>query len=272
MRIKQVLTNILTNAVKYTKTGSIIFRAAFEQVSEEEGNLILSVEDTGIGIMEGDIPRLFEGFVRLDEKKNRTIEGTGLGLNITKQLIDLMNGELKVYSEYGKGSVFTAIIPQNTVQTQKSEVVGNLTDRIHTRVERKVDFTAPGAKVLIVDDSQTNLVVAEALLKETKVKITTALSGEQCLKCVRNEQYDLIFLDHRMPHIDGVETLHEMKKMTHMCEHTPVIMLTANAVNDAKNYYLEEGFDDFISKPISEASITGMVKKYLPKEKILEGN
>lgn len=268
-RIKQILSNIMTNAVKYTSDGEIIFRAAFEQINEEKGNLILSVEDTGIGIHESDIDRLFDGFVRLDEKNNRTIEGTGLGLNITKQLLDLMDGELKVYSEYGKGSVFTAIIPQDMVPGQY-ETVGDLSADMDAKPAQRAAFTAPDAKILIVDDSKTNLMVAQALLKEIQAQLTLVLSGEECLECIQKEHYDVIFLDHRMPHMDGIETLHHMKSMSHMCEDTPVIMLTANAVNDARGYYIEEGFDDFISKPITEKTISDMVYKYLPRELIIE--
>ena len=263
LRLKQVATNLLSNAFKYTREGGVTLRARFEKMSEEKGNLIFSVEDTGIGIRKDEIDKVFELFVRLDERLNRSVEGTGLGMNITKQLVDLMGGEIKVYSEYGKGSVFTVIIPQ-FVRAKRGETVGELKrqDVIRTRVG--VGFEAPDAKVLIIDDSKTNLIVAKALLRDTKAQITTGISGDECLDHVIREHYDVIFLDHRMPGMDGVETLNKMRMMDHKCIDTPVIMLTANAMSDAKDFYLNKGFTDFISKPITEQSICKMLEKYLP--------
>lgn len=264
VRVRQIVTNILTNAFKYTREGGVTLRAVFEKVSEEKGNLIISVEDTGIGIRQEELEQIFELFVRLDERLNRSVEGTGLGLNITKKLVDLMNGEIKVYSEYGKGSVFTIIIPQ-TVRSRENETIGNVEMVEVVPKREKISYEAPNAKVLVIDDSRTNLIVAKALLRDTKVKVTTGDSGEECLKLVSNEHYDVIFLDHRMPRMDGIETLQKMHEIEHKCENTPVIMLTANAVSNAKDYYVQKGFADFISKPICEESITNMLKKYLPE-------
>ncbi len=265
LRIRQVATNILSNAFKYTREGSVTLRARFEKMSEEKGNLIFSVEDTGIGIKKEEIDKVFELFVRLDERLNRSVEGTGLGMNITKQLVDLMNGEIKVYSEYGKGSVFTVIIPQ-FVRSKKGETIGTIKDRDVTRKRVGIGFEAPDAKVLIIDDSKTNLIVAKALLRDTKAQITTGISGDECLDYVIRDHYDVIFLDHRMPGMDGVETLNKMRMMEHKCIESPVIMLTANAMSDAKDFYLSKGFSDFISKPITEQSICQMLLKYLPHE------
>ena len=268
LRIRQVATNILSNAFKYTREGGVTLRARFEKVTEEKGNLIFSVEDTGIGIKKEDLDRIFELFVRLDERLNRAVEGTGLGMNITKRLVDIMDGEIKVYSEYGKGSVFTVIIPQ-FVRSKKGDVIGELTENHVVKQHVGVGFTAPDARVLVIDDSKTNLIVAKALLRDTKAQITTGISGDECLDYVLREHFDVIFLDHRMPGMDGVETLRKMKMLDHKCTASPVIMLTANAMSDAKDFYLRQGFSDFISKPITENSICQMLLKYLPPELVI---
>lgn len=265
LRLRQVAANILSNAFKYTREGGVTLRARFERVTEEKGNLIFSVEDTGIGIRKEEMDKIFEVFVRLDERLNRSVEGTGLGMNITKRLVDLMGGEIKVYSEYGKGSAFTVIIPQ-FIRSKRGETIGVLKNKEIIKNRAGVGFEAPDAKVLIIDDSKTNLIVAKALLRDTKAQITTGISGDECLDHVVREHYDVIFLDHRMPGMDGIETLHKMQMMQHKCQDTPVIMLTANAVNDARDFYLRQGFTDFISKPITEQSICRMLLKYLPKE------
>ena len=265
LRIRQVATNLLSNAFKYTREGGVTLRARFEKISEEKGNLIFSVEDTGIGIKKDEIDKIFELFVRLDERLNRSVEGTGLGMNITKQLVDLMGGEIKVYSEYGKGSVFTVIIPQ-FIRSVKGDTIGELKPKDVVKQRVGVGFEAPDARVLIIDDSKTNLIVAKALLRDTKAQITTGISGDECLDYVLREHFDVIFLDHRMPGMDGVETLHKMQMMDHKCQETPIIMLTANAMSDAKDYYLRQGFADFISKPITEQGICQMLLRYLPHE------
>ena len=271
VRLRQVATNILTNAFKYTREGSVTLRARFEKMTTEKGNLIFSVEDTGIGIRKDEVDKIFEMFVRLDERLNRAVEGTGLGMNITKSLVDLMGGEIKVYSEYGKGSVFTVIIPQFI--RSKGETIGKMEHKSVIREREEVGFEAPDARVLIIDDSKTNLIVAKALLRDTKAQITTGISGDECLDYVNREHFDVIFLDHRMPGMDGVETLRRMNMMDHKCVGTPVIMLTANAMSDAKDFYLKQGFNDFIAKPITEQSICGMLEKYLPAELVhREGN
>ena len=270
VRIRQVATNILTNAFKYTREGSVTLRARFEKMTTEKGNLIFSVEDTGIGIRKDEVDKIFEMFVRLDERLNRSVEGTGLGMNITKSLVDLMGGEIKVYSEYGKGSVFTVIIPQFI--RSKGETIGKLEHRSVIREREAVGFEAPDARVLIIDDSKTNLIVAKALLRDTKAQITTGISGDECLDNVNREHFDVIFLDHRMPGMDGVETLRRMNMMDHKCVGTPVIMLTANAMSDAKDFYLKQGFNDFIAKPITEQSICGMLERYLPADLVHRGD
>ena len=268
MRIKQIAVNLLSNAFKYTREGKVTLRATFEWRGEKEGNLIMSVEDTGIGIRKEELGRVFDLFVRLDERLNRSIEGTGLGLNITKELVDKMGGEIKVYSEYGKGTTFTVIIPQY-VRSSRDETIQDFMSTSEVKQRTGIGYTAPDANILVIDDSRTNLIVAKALLRDTKATVTCATSGQECLELVKENYYDVIFLDYRMPEMDGVETLHKMQVMTHKCEKSKVIMLTANAASDAKDYYLREGFTDFMSKPISESAITSMLKKYLPAEKII---
>ncbi len=265
LRIRQVATNLLSNAFKYTREGGVTFRARFERVTEEKGNLIISVEDTGIGIKKEEIDKVFELFVRLDERLNRSVEGTGLGMNITKRLVDLMDGEIKVYSEYGKGSAFTVIIPQ-FIRSEKNETIGDLSRRDTIKRHVGANFTAPDARVLIIDDSKTNLIVAKALLRDTQAEIVTGTSGDECLDYVLREHFDVLFIDHRMPGMDGVETLHKMQMMDHKCKNSPVIMLTANAMSDARDFYTRQGFTDFIAKPISEQAICNILLKYLPPE------
>jgi len=269
VRLRQVMNNFISNAIKYTKEGEVLLTASFESLGKMEGILKLSVKDTGIGIRKEDKDKLFGGFVRLEEEKNRHIEGTGLGLNITKQIVDLMNGHIEVISEYGKGSEFIAYVPQS-LSDRSDATIGKLVSETKKTKISKVDYKAKDARILIVDDTKTNLIVAEQLLKRTEAKITKLSSGQECLDIIMKEHFDLIYLDHRMPNMDGIETLHKMKEMNHLCKDTPVIVLTANTVNNVKEMYLQEGFDDFLSKPITEESITSMTKAHLRAELIVD--
>ena len=268
VRIKQIVTNLLTNAVKYTPQGSIEMKVAYERSGGEELCLMISVADTGMGIRKEDMGKLFESFQRLDEEKNRNIEGTGLGMNITMSLLKLMDGEMKVESEYGEGSVFTVTIPQRIVC---DEPVGDF-ESIRKRREESLAgkqqfFEAPEASVLVVDDNSMNLTVFQSLLKRTKMKITTADSGKKCLELVKKEPYHIIFMDHMMPEMDGIETLHEIRKLADFPnKDTPVIVLTANALSGARESYLKEGFADFLTKPIDGDLLEQTVEKYLPDE------
>lgn len=268
VRIKQIVTNLLTNAVKYTPQGGLEMHVAYERRGEGEIALIISVKDTGMGIKKKDMGKLFESFQRLDEKKNRNIEGTGLGMNITMSLLSLMDGDMKVESEYGKGSVFTVTIPQRIVC---DEPTGDF-ESIKNRQEQGKNaggqiFEAPEARVLVVDDNAMNLTVFTSLLKRTRIKITTAGSGKECLALVEKEPYHIIFMDHMMPEMDGIETLHEMQKLKdYPNRETPVIVLTANAVAGAREAYLKEGFADFLTKPIDGDVLEQTVEAYLPKE------
>lgn len=269
MRIRQVVVNLLNNAVKYTHEGTVTLRVS-GGVRNGKAVLDFSVEDTGIGIKEEDIAKLFQEFERIEEKRNRNIEGTGLGINITTQLLLLMGSRLNVESEYGKGSRFYFTLEQEIVDDKP---VGNLEERIRqqkTEYSYMAVFTAPEAQLLVVDDNAINLKVFISLLKNTKVNVDIANGGRACLDMVRKKHYDLIFLDHMMPDLDGIETLREMKKMEDcQCRNTPVIALTANAITGAKEMYLAEGFDAFLSKPVNPEKLEQMILRLLPREMLV---
>lgn len=253
-RIKQIILNILTNAVKYTREGYIDFSVSSVR-KDDICRLIISVEDSGIGIKQENIPKLFTKFERLDLEKNITIEGTGLGLAITKKLVELMNGTIVVQSIYGKGSKFTIAIDQRVVH---KEVV------VEKSEEKKVsEVHAEGRKVLIVDDNKINLKVASRLLENYKLDITTVESGALCIDKVNSNTYDLILMDDMMPNMSGVETLHKLKEIDGFA--TPVVALTANAVTGMKEKYLNDGFDDYLAKPINRDELNNIVAKYLNK-------
>jgi len=253
-RVKQVILNILTNAVKYTREGYIDFSVSSVR-KDDICRLIISVEDSGIGIKQENIPKLFTKFERLDLEKNITIEGTGLGLAITKKLVELMNGTIVVQSIYGKGSKFTIAIDQRVVH---KEVV------VENKEEKKVsEVHAEGRKVLIVDDNKINLKVASRLLENYKLDITTVESGALCIDKVNSDTYDLILMDDMMPNMSGVETLHKLKEIDGFA--TPVVALTANAVTGMKEKYLNDGFDDYLAKPINRDELNNIVAKYLNK-------
>ncbi len=266
IRIKQIITNILTNAVKYTEHGTVTLTVDFEKRDENSIWLKVNVSDTGIGIKEEDIEKLFHAFERIEEKRNRTIEGTGLGMNITQQLLSLMESRLEVSSVYGEGSQFGFKIAQKIVN---SDPLGDFTESFkHTRrSEYHEKFIAPNAKILVVDDTVMNLTVVKGLLKRTQIQIDTAESGYETLKLVKENRYDLIFLDHRMPGMDGIETLQKMQTLAgNKCKNTPVISLTANAISGAREQYIAAGFKDYLTKPINSAALENLIIKYLPPE------
>lgn len=268
VRIKQVLINLLNNAVKYTEEGSVTLRIL---CSMEGTNAVLhcKVIDTGIGIKEEDFDKLFEKFGRVEKAKNRNIEGTGLGLNIASRLLKLMGSELKVKSEYQKGSEFYFDLKQKIVNI---EPLGEFDEKIQQTVETKdyeISYTAPQAKVLVVDDNSMNRDVFTALLKPTLIKVYQAASGEECIAMMHHEKFDLVFLDHMMPGMDGVETFQILKKKK-LCIDTPVIMFTANAMMGEREKYLREGFKDFLAKPVMPEKLDDMLLKHLPKELIEE--
>ena len=270
IRIKQVITNILTNAVKYTKKGSVTLNVDYKPIDEEHLYFCVSVVDTGIGIKKEDIKKLFSAFERIEEERNRTIEGTGLGMNITKKLLSMMGSHLDVKSVYGEGSTFEFQVKQKIMNT---EPIGDFQEDYKRSLNHHKDyhesFTAPDATILVVDDTVMNLTVIKSLLKQTKIKIDTALNGADCLTLAKRNKYDIIFLDHRMPGMDGIETLAAMKKMKNNPNaSTPVISLTANAISGAKEQYMAVGFQDYLTKPINAMALENLIVNYLPDDKI----
>jgi len=265
IRIRQCLINILNNAVKYTEKGSVTFRVNGERI-DNKVKLSFFVTDTGIGIKEEDIPKLYDRFTRIDEKRNRSVEGTGLGMSITSQLLNLMGSKIEVESEYGKGSCFHFDLVQ---EIHDDTPVGNLSEKIRNQIGNysfSAKFTAPWATILIIDDNGINRMVVRNLLKNTKMKIDEGDSGDACLKLCDEKKYDIIFLDHMMPGMDGIETLEKLKeKKDGININTPVIMLTANAVNGAKEMYIEAGFDAVLSKPIVYEKLEETLIEYLTR-------
>lgn len=267
IRIKQILNNLVTNAVKYTVVGKVYMRVKGELLGEDTVCLKIDIEDTGIGIRQEDMSKLFESFTRLEQNKNRTIQGTGLGLSISKRLVELMNGELKVRSVYGKGSCFTVVIPQKILDRKMIREMKDNGAEENMLKSTAVDLYAPNASILVVDDMEMNLEVVRALLKRTGVQIDMAVSGRECLSHCDKKKYDLIFMDHMMPEMDGIQTLHILREEKERPNaETTVIALTANAIAGSKDMYLEEGFNDYISKPIIRDELEQMLDKYLPEE------
>lgn len=272
IRIKQVITNILSNAVKYTKEGSVTFKAGFEKIPEKPDSIVLkiSVSDTGIGIKQEDMERLFKAFERIEEKKNRNIEGTGLGMTIAQSFLAMMGSHLDVQSTYGEGSVFSFELEQKVI---KWDPVGDYEEAFKRSLKERNNyrekFTAPHAKVLVVDDTPVNLTVFEGLLSRTKIQIDTAESGDEAVPMYKNKHYDIIFLDHMMPDKDGIETLAEMHGLKGTPnDDTPVVCLTANAISGMREMYISAGFDDYITKPIDPERLEVLLLQYLPKGKI----
>lgn len=270
IRLKQCLINILTNAAKYTERGRISFTINFEKKSENEGLFEFSVQDTGIGIKEENIPLLTKPFERFDQPKNRSIEGTGLGLSITSELLNLMDSALEVESIYGEGSNFHFKVKQGIVD---SEPIGDFRKALEERSEiipvYHSSFKAKDTRILVVDDTELNLFVVQGLLKETGVTVDTEISGEQGLADLALREYDVLLIDDKMPGMDGIEMLHALRSLKdNVNSRKPCIALTANAFQGAREYYISKGFEDYLSKPIDSSALEKMLIKYLPKEKI----
>ena len=266
-RINQVLLNLLTNAAKYTESGSVTLSAHVESFNENLICLKISVTDTGIGIRKENLQYLYDAFRRADVKRNLKIEGSGLGLSITKQLVDLMDGEITVDSIYTKGSVFTVILPQQIVDKTP---VGNIKFLSRGRLAAEAyekSFEAPEARILIVDDNSMNTMVECELLKETKVQIDTAQSGAECLKLTKRKYYHVILLDYMMPEMDGVETLRQLRKQENgLCRDSAVIVLSASTITEAGQDLLEETFDGYLEKPIQGAALEREILKFIPDD------
>lgn len=270
VRIRQIFTNLLNNAVKYTDKGSVSLKVRFKK--QEEGKILLTiiVWDTGIGIKDEDKGMLFKRFERLEMERNSTLEGTGLGLPITRHLIELMGGKIDVESEYGKGSIFTVTIPQTVVSDMP---IGDFQERLKEHLSDgrpyRESFRAPSAHILIVDDTSINLKVAVNLLKNTKMKIDTATSGAEAVEMAAKTRYDMIFMDQRMPEMDGTQAFHKIRESSDgLSKDVPVVCLTADAVIGAKERYLTEGFSDYLTKPIDNYALEKMITKYLPEDKV----
>lgn len=272
VRIRQILVNLMSNAIKYTEVGSVTL-TVHADILEDMANLTFRVEDTGIGIRPEDLEKLFHEFERIEEQRNRKIEGTGLGMNITTQLLERMGSRLQVESVYGEGSIFSFELAQRIMS---HEPIGDLGLRITKRTEDysyHAMFTAPEARILVVDDNEVNRRVFVKLLKATQVQVDEAAGGEACLEIVREKAYDLIFLDHMMPDLDGITVLHRMREWKeYPCQSTPVVALTANAITGAREMYLGEGFQDFLSKPINPEKLEKMIMTMLPEEKVICGD
>ena len=270
IRVRQILYNILTNAVKYTEEGSVELLVEGVRKDNNIFFLTVSVKDTGIGMTEESLKKIFSKFERFDMERNRNIEGTGLGLSIVKGLVDNMGGEIKVTSEYGKGSEFTITLPQQIVDnTPMGPFDSGIKQKQRKEKESAKEFVAPEASILVVDDVTMNLKVFLNLLKKTKISVDTAESGKESIEKVRQKKYDIVFIDHMMPGMDGIETFHAMQTLSdNKNSETPIIMLTANAQSGSEEMYKSEGFSDYLSKPIRGADLGDMVRKYLPKNKI----
>lgn len=271
VRIKQIMLNLLNNAVKYTEKGKIIFTVAGERGQDGKFLMYVSVRDTGIGIRAEDIDKLTKAFQRVDEQRNSNVEGTGLGLSITKTFLNMMGSTLEVQSEYGKGSDFFFRVEQEIMDERP---IGKINPyELHSEAAAAaITFTAPEAEILVVDDNRMNLDVFRALLKKTRVRVMTATSGKECLRQVQKQEFDIIFLDHMMPEMDGVETLKQLKALEdNLSKDTPVIALTANAVAGAKEEYIAQGFADYLSKPVQGSTLEKMVRAYLPEKLVHTG-
>lgn len=274
IRIKQVLTKLISNAIKYTEGGSINVEVLPERTDSEEVLLYFGIRDTGKGIKVEEKKKIINSFQKYDEKPGLNIEGSGLGLAITKNFVSMMGGEIGFESEYGKGSLFFIKIPQKIRGTEpvgdyRKKSAAYVKEKIHEEYREK--FTAPDARVLIVDDTKVNIIVFKGLLKKTKMIIDSAESGEKALAMCEKTKYDVIYLDHMMPGMDGIETLGAMRHSNSAINNnTPVLAMTANAIAGAKEMYLKAGFTDYISKPIDPDILEKSLLDYLPVEKIIQ--
>lgn len=265
LRIKQVAVNLLTNAVKYTHNGKVTLKV--DGVKKDDGIFVMHMEvkDTGIGIREEEIPKIFMPYQRIDLEKNHSIEGTGLGMGITVQLLRLMDSELHVESEYGVGSTFYFDLKQVIIDDTPMGKLELIADKRADEYNYEALFAAPDAKVLVVDDNEINRKVIKNLLKETGIQVFEANSGTECIELVKTNRYDVILLDHMMPGLDGVETLRVLRNMDdNLFRGVPIIMMTANSISGARDDYLNLGFDDYLSKPIDAKRLEKLLLKFLP--------
>ena len=269
-RVKQILINIMGNAVKFTQEGSVTLSISWEAQNQDVGRLIFSIADTGVGIKEEDLAKLFDSFEQVDMKKNRGVEGTGLGLSISRLLVENMGGHISVKSKYGEGSTFTFDILQKVIDAAPCEYSKNKRGMEHKQF--KVDFNAPSAKILVVDDNKVNLRVAAGLLKKFGIVPDTVDNGRDSVEIIRGKsKYDLIFMDHMMPEMDGIEATKMIRNIgTLYTDSLPIIALSANAVKGMEQEFLMGGMNDFLPKPINLEMLGSILQKWLPKDMIQE--
>ncbi len=269
IRLRQCGLNLLTNAVKYTENGSVTMSISCERIDEDNVFLNFRISDTGIGMREEDMEALFSPYIRIEEKRNRTVEGTGLGMSITMKLLELMGSSLKVESEYGTGSCFSFSVKQKVISNEK---IGDYAERFHEISEKEFKyrelFHAPDARILVVDDTEMNLTVFKNLLKNTGISIDTALSGTDAVTLSEVNSYDVLFIDHMMPDMDGIETLGRIRELDRN-KNTPAVALTANAVSGARQMYIDAGFDDYVSKPVDGIRLEKLLYGLLPEDKLI---
>lgn len=266
VRIIRIFLNLLSNSSKYTDFGHIDIVIKWEPESDTEGWINAEVIDTGIGMHEEDIARITSAFQRVNKKRNQNIQGIGLGLTIVSKLLSMMGSTLSIESEYGKGTTASFRLKQGVVNAAPLGEL-DLLNRTPEKGTMKPGFTAPNARLLAVDDNIMNLELYRGSLKDTKIHIDTAINGIEALELISQYKYDLIILDHMMPVMDGMETLKTIKKQN-LCEDVPILVITANAVSGEKSVYLNAGFDDYLSKPVSSRQLLDVVRKYLPDELI----
>ncbi len=271
--IRQVLVNLIDNAVKYTKKGTITLSVTGEMIEHSRVKLKISVSDTGIGIREDDIPKLFKSFERVNLNETQNIQGAGLGLTLVRYLLELMGGKIEASSEYGKGSTFTFELKQQLSQDGFQGTISEYETMLQNVPELPAGvlpdddrpFTCPDAKILIVDDTPVNLVVAKGMLKESQAQVHTCESGEECLSLIQDNHYDIIFLDHKMPGMDGIETLKQARDIDGPSRLAKYIALTANSGSGLREEYMSYGFNDYMPKPIKTDALKKILAKYLPE-------
>ena len=268
-KIRQVLDNLIENAVKYTEKGKITLKVRGSLEAHDHFKLNMSVEDTGIGIRSEDLGKLFNSFERVNLNETQNIQGAGLGLTLVRYLVELMSGKVAAQSEYGKGSTFKILIPQLLAQEgfqgTYQEYENTFAKEQQAVQEDEGKFTCPGAEILIVDDTPVNLVVAKGMLKESQAKVTTVESGEECLELIKDRHFDIIFLDHKMPGMDGIETLNAAHEMQGPSRLSKYIALTANSGATLREEYISKGFNDYLPKPIKADALKKILSRYLPE-------
>lgn len=270
LRIRQVLINIMNNAIKFTDKGSVTVQVQAKQREGKRVQLDFSVKDTGQGIKKQDLEHLFNAFTQVDLKKNRGKEGTGLGLAISRQLVELMGGTLLVESEYGKGSEFYFTLWEGIESEENIGDFGEIKEQAGDAGKDMFTFTLPDATILLVDDNEINREVAQALLEPFEMKIDVVSNGKEALDLVQQNHYDLVFMDHYMPVMDGVEATRRIRSLEgDYYKNLPILALTADAVQGVKEEFLAAGMNDFVSKPIAMKDITSALTRWIPKNKIV---